>query len=94
MPIGYLVKRGEENRVQPLVDYVNGAELGQMLSRNCYPPSRPQAIDAFPPGARLKWPGWDYVRQHDMAADTRLAAEVFFAAWYARHAVAEQRACS
>lgn len=94
MPIGYLVKTGQESRVQPLIDYVDGGELGRVLSRNCYPPTRPQMADAFPAGARLKWPGWDYVRQNDMATDSRLAAEVFFAAWYARHAVAEQRACS
>ena len=94
MPIGYLVKTGQESRVQPLIDYVDGEELGQVLSRNCYPPTRPQAADAFPTGARLKWPGWDTVRQNDMAVASRLAAEVFFAAWYARHAVAEQRACN
>lgn len=93
MPIGYLVKTGEESRVQPLIDYVDGSELGAVLSRNCYPPTRPQMADAFPAGARLKWPGWDTVRQNDMAATSQRAAETFFAAWYGKH-TQEQRACS
>lgn len=94
MPIGYLVRTGEERRLRPLIDFVNGAELGQVLSRNCYPPSWPQPVDAFPASARLKWPGWAHVRQHDMAAASRRAAEVFFAAWHTRHDHQEQRACS
>lgn len=80
MPISYLVKRGEERRVSPLADYLHGAELGAVLARNCYPPANAALDSGLPDGARLKWPGWDYVRRHDMAIETRRAAEIFFSA--------------
>jgi ABC-type Fe3+ transport system substrate-binding protein len=89
MPIGYLVQAAHEERLAPLVDYVNGCELGAVLARNCYPPTNPAVTGAFPEGARCKWPGWDYARSHDMAAEGRSAAEIFFAG---RHE--ELRACS
>lgn len=91
MPIGYLVKTGMDARVQPLVDYVTGAALGATLARNCYPPTGAALADAFPAGARLKWPGWEAIRRRDCAADRRAAAEIFFAVWQRRQ---EARACA
>lgn len=84
MPLGYLVQAGAETRLRPLVDYLTGPGLGAVLARNCYPPANPAVACAFPDGARLKWPGWDYARGHDIAADSRRAARIFFDAWYAR----------
>lgn len=81
MPIGYLLKPGMEARLAPLVDYVTGEGLGAVLAHNCYPPTRALAAASFPEGARLKWPGWEYIRSHDLAAESRRAAELFFAAW-------------
>ena len=91
MPIGYLVKAAAETRLKPLIDYVSGQPLGTVLARNCYPPTSTRVAGAFPPGARLKWPGWDYVRRHDMAADSRQAGQIFFAAWAQEQGL---RACS
>lgn len=90
MPIGCLVKPEAESRLSPLAAYVNGVELGRVLARNCYPPANPAVAGAFPAGAHLKWFGWDYVRGHDLAAETRRAAQIFFSAWHGR---AEVRAC-
>ncbi|GAB3370553.1 ABC transporter substrate-binding protein [Azotobacter armeniacus] len=80
MPIGYLLKPGQEARLAPLVDYLHGEELSAVLARNCYPPTGTARTQAFPPGARLKWPGWEFFRGHDFAAEQRRAAELFFAA--------------
>ncbi|EXJ13510.1 ABC transporter substrate-binding protein [Imhoffiella purpurea] len=91
MPIGYLVKPDAEARLAPLIDYVTGLEWGAALTRNCYPPTNPAVPNAFPPGARLKWPGWDYCRAHDLGAETDRASQCFFDAWYGRM---EVRACS
>lgn len=82
MPIGYLVRPEETSRVQPLVDYVTGTGLGKMLARNCYPPVNPAVDGAFPAGARLKWPGWHAMRSHNMALESKQAADIFFPAWY------------
>lgn len=93
MPIGYLVKPEAASRVAPLIDYVTGSEVGRILARNCYPPSSMSVENAFPPGVRLKWPGWDYVRSHDLAQESRCAAEIFFKAWQGRQ-LSGMRACS
>lgn len=90
MPICSLVRPAAEKRLQPLLDYVHGRDLGAILARNCYPPSRADVPGAFPADARLQWPGWEYFRSHDVAAAQKRAASVFFATWYARH---EVRAC-
>ncbi|MDR3395049.1 MAG: ABC transporter substrate-binding protein [Parasulfuritortus sp.] len=89
MPIGYLVKPEAETRLWQLADYVSGVELGRTLVRNCYPPSNPAIPGAFPAGAKLKWPGWDYARTHDLATESKRAADKFFTAWNEAHEVRE-----
>lgn len=84
MPIGYMVKAGAEARLKPLADYLTGIELGRILAHNRYPATRPDVAGAFPDGARLKWPGWDYARNHDVALESRCVADYFFAAWQKR----------
>ena len=91
MPICALLRPDAEARLRPLLDYVHGRELAAALARNCYPPSRADAAGAFPAGARLQWPGWEYFRSHDIAAAQKRAAELFFTTWTARR---ELRACS
>lgn len=90
MPIGYLLRPDQEERLAPLVDYLHSAELGAVLSRNCYPPTGAALAGAFPPGARLKWPGWAFFQRHDFAAEQRRAATLFFAA----HAREKQHPCN
>lgn len=90
MPIGFMLKAREEARLAPLLDYLHGPELGAVLSRNCYPPVGAAFTGAFPAGARLKWPGWAFVHQHDFAAEQQRAAAEFFAA----SPMQEQRLCN
>ena len=87
MPIGYMVQSGEEGRLAPLRDYLTGAALGRELGRNCYPASA-AAYAGLPEGARLRWPGWDFVRSHDLAAYGKAAGERFFRAWGRRQEAA------
>ncbi len=81
MPIGYLLQASAAARLAPLVNYVTGPALGAVLARNCYPPVAANLAGTFPPGARLKWPGWDQIRDQDLAVAGRQAGECFFAAW-------------
>jgi len=87
MPIGYLVKHESERRVQPILDYMNGSALARVLSTNCYPPLGSEISGAFPANASMKWAGWDYIRSHDMAAESALAARIFFGAWAEKNEV-------
>ena len=91
MPIGYLVKPDAHTRLAPLLHYLDGPELGQVLVRNCYPPTLAAVPDAFPSAARLKWAGWEHIRTHDMAVEERQAAQLFFSAWQRAQ---EERSCN
>ena len=66
------------------VAVIPGDALAAVLNRNCYPSVGAHGA-GFPPGARLRWPGWDYVRGHDFAAAGKRASSVFLSAWYAAH---------
>ncbi|MDR0701190.1 MAG: ABC transporter substrate-binding protein [Azoarcus sp.] len=93
MPLSWLVKRGMEEGgdAAPLVEYLQSRELGAMFARNAYPPVHQAAgaAAAYPPGVRLKWPGWAYFHMGKMAADSAAASGIFFAAWYGRHGIIE-----
>lgn len=80
MPIGSLMRPGAEARVRPIEAYLNGDHLADLLARNRYPPVGLAVAKAFPEGARLTWPGWDFVRTADVRERTREAARQFFAA--------------
>ena len=66
-------------------------QKGQVLARNCYPPTLAAVPDAFPSAARLKWAGWEHIRTHDMAVEERQAAQLFFSAWQRAQ---EERSCN
>lgn len=90
MPIGLMIKAEAERRLAPLMNYLNGPDLGSVLTRNCYPPVNAAIAGAFPDRARLKWLGWEFFHQQDFAAEQQKAAELFFIS----HSQPEQRACN
>ncbi|MDR2259669.1 MAG: ABC transporter substrate-binding protein [Azoarcus sp.] len=94
MPISWSLKRGAESAAAPLIDYLQSRELGAILARNAYPPIHlaAGAATAYPPGVRLKWPGWTYFHTGNMAADSAAASGIFLAAWYGLHGIPEKRA--
>ncbi|MCR6629187.1 MAG: ABC transporter substrate-binding protein [Magnetospirillum sp.] len=81
MPIGFVARPNRLGRVRPLVETLIGTELGGVLARNCYPPANGAVAGAFPPGAGLKWPGWERVREGGMTAQAERAGRLFFDAW-------------
>lgn len=89
MPIGFMIQAEAEQRLSPLVDYLNGPDLGAVLKHNCYP-STHAAMHSFPEQARLKWLGWEFFHQQNFAAEQQQAAELFFA----YHSAQERRACN
>lgn len=80
MPIGFLVQAEAVGRLQPLIDFLTGPELGRQLGHNCYPPARQPRHAGYPPGARLSWQGWAQARHPDLAETGKLAARIFFGA--------------
>lgn len=87
MPTFVMRRADARARTAPLAAYVCGPELGAAMTRDHYPSARPDA--ALPPGARFKWPGWEFVRRCDFSAALREASARFLAALLDR-----ERACA
>lgn len=84
MPIGYLLKPDQAERLGPVVDFLGGAGLGNILARNCYPATGLGDGGGMPRDGGVKWLGWDYVRSHDVAARAAIAGRLFFESWPCR----------
>lgn len=81
MPIGFVADPRRMDRLRPLVETLIGPELGRVLACNCYPPTTGAVPGAFPAATRLKWPGWERVRQGDMTERAAAAGRLFFESW-------------
>lgn len=82
-PLWLTVQAKHRERLAPLIDHFYGGELGRYLNGNRYP-ALGSGGAALPPGARLSWLGWDYVRHAATAADIKRACGVFVDAQDAR----------
>ena len=71
-PLWLTVQAKHRERLAPLIDHFYGGELGRYLNGNRYP-ALGSGGAALPPGARLSWLGWDYVRHAATAADIKRA---------------------
>jgi ABC-type Fe3+ transport system substrate-binding protein len=96
MPISWPLKRDAGDGAAPVARYLQSRELGVMLARNAYPPVHLAmgAANAYPEGARLKWPGWPYFHTGKMLADSKTAADIFFAAWYGKQHAQREASCN
>lgn len=72
-PLWLTVKQAERRRLEVLAEHFHGPELAAYLNHNRYPALCPQAVPELPAGARLSWPGWEFLR-HPEAADLAKAA--------------------
>lgn len=81
LPMVYMVKPEERERLAPFMDFLTGPKWASVLIRNAYPPTgRWLGQAGLPPGASFKWPGWAHFLERDPEEADRKAAEIFFAA--------------
>ena len=76
-PLWLTVKRSQRLTLAPLVDYFHGPDLARLLNANRYPALCPGQKPAMPAWAKLKWPGWDYLRHGDCAAELKAVRKLF-----------------
>ncbi len=67
-PMYMLVKKSEKERLKPVIDYMTGKELASIMSSSFFPSVHPEAENSLPEGAKIKWLGWDFIRERDMKA--------------------------
>jgi hypothetical protein len=67
-PMYMLVKKKEKERLKPIIDYMTGTELADIMASSFFPSVHPEADNKLPEGAKIKWLGWDFIRGRDMKA--------------------------
>lgn len=65
-PVTMLVKKDRASQLKEIADFMTGPELAAMFAGAGFPALHPAAPNRLPPGAPLKWLGWDFLRQHDL----------------------------
>lgn len=76
-PVTMLVKKERADQLRAVTDYLTGAELAEVFAGAWFPSPHPTANNALPKGARLKWLGWDYLRQNDLGEVNAAIDEIF-----------------
>lgn len=66
-PIYFLAKRGARPRLDRLIDFFTRG-FGEIPSARWFLPLGGPLPDSLPPGARIKWLGWDFIRSRDITA--------------------------
>lgn len=80
-PLFMLVQASQRERVQPVIDFVLGKELGQKSADAYCPMLNPEVDNGLPEGAQFKWLGWDYIKSLDLYELKSRTQNVFMKAW-------------
>ncbi|ABA89344.1 protein of unknown function, DUF1858-containing [Syntrophotalea carbinolica DSM 2380] len=79
-PVTMLVKKQRAAQLKTVTDFLTGAELAKVFAGAWFPSPHPDVTNTLPPGARLKWLGWDYLRHNDLAEVNAAIDEIFLPA--------------
>lgn len=81
MPLWSIARRNRTAPAQDLLTALEGPALAAVFDANRYPAAtRRDGADGFPPGARLRWPGWDAMTGPDAVEKIARARRIFFTA--------------
>lgn len=76
-PVTMLVKKSRATELKPITDFLTGPDLAKVFAGAWFPTLHPEVTNALPPQARLKWLGWDYLRNNDLAELNAAIDEIF-----------------
>lgn len=65
-PLVMLVKASSISKLGALGEFIAGPEIGQVFSSTRFPSFHALVNNDFPPEARFKWLGWDFIKQNDL----------------------------
>jgi len=75
-PLYFLAKPGARPRVDPLIDFFI-KDFAQFDSARWFLPLSGPLPETLAPDAKVKWPGWDYIRSIDVTAVRDMLNETF-----------------
>jgi ABC-type Fe3+ transport system substrate-binding protein len=76
-PLWITAQAAHRDRISSLADYFFAATTADWLDRNLYPSLAAGRAPRVPAGARLLFPGWDYLRHRSAAHDAKRASALF-----------------
>ncbi|MYL81880.1 iron ABC transporter substrate-binding protein [Desulfovibrio aerotolerans] len=85
-PLFVMVKQAARDALAPLLDCFLGRQTAILASGAGMPATRPDAPVALPPGATVRFIGWDVLESHDLGPLIAEAGAVFAKAYYASRA--------
>ena len=65
-PVTMLVKTGKRAELQPLIDFLSGAQAAVICADAGFPALHPGVDNRLPDDAAFKWIGWEYVKKNDI----------------------------
>lgn len=65
-PVSVLIKKDKMEELQELTNYLMGPEIGRICSDAHFPAVHADIKNTLPEKAKLKWLGWDFIKNHDM----------------------------
>lgn len=65
-PIFMLTKKNRREELKPIVDFMAGKEVGNIISHQGLFPSIHPEVENVTAGKPFVWIGWDFIYSHDM----------------------------
>lgn len=66
MPFYFMVKADKVEELKDLITFLTGPQVGQLCADAYFPSVHPDVTNKMAAGAKLKWIGWDYIKEHDI----------------------------
>lgn len=84
-PLYYTVKKGQSFRLRPLIELLEGEELGQIFADQGFPARNPRVDNKIPASAYLRLPGWEWQRAVAPEETRSALISAFYEAWWEAH---------
>lgn len=80
-PVCMLAKESKVTEMDTLINFIIGEELGSRLADSYFPSLNSKVDNKLPEGSKLKWIGWEYIRENDMEKVLDTKNTVFIKEW-------------
>lgn len=77
-PIFMLTKKAKKEKIEKIVKFLSGKEVGEVLSHQGLFPSVNPEVDNRLDGKKFMWCGWDYIHKNDIGAILEECKDIFF----------------
>ncbi|AEF83352.1 ABC transporter substrate-binding protein [Leadbettera azotonutricia] len=77
-PMYALFRKGDDEKQNACADFLFGKDLGRTMAEGWFAHVNPEVHHDLPEGAKLRWVGWDYLYEKDIAQRVNELETVFY----------------